>query len=61
MIEAGKKKTMRFHRGRYLRFSMSIAMMRVTHDRGDLIGGKPGNRIPQFKKNKQKQTHVRLT
>ena len=59
MTEADKKQ-MRFHRGRYLRFSMSIAMSRLTHDGGNLIGGKPGNRIPQFKK-ANKNKHVRLT
>lgn len=40
-------------------FSKSIAMLRSTHVGANLIGGKPGNRIPQFKKTKQK--HTKLT
>lgn len=39
-------------------FAKSIAMLQLTHDGGNLIGGKPGNRIPQFEKTKK---HIRVT
>lgn len=52
---------MRFHRGRCLRLSKSIAMLRLTHDHGNLIGGKPGNRIPQFKQtNEQNKINLNI-
>lgn len=39
----------------------SIAMLQPTRDLGNLIGGKPGSRIPQFyKKKKNPNKHVRL-
>lgn len=61
MAEAVKKQTANEVSQRVVpTFSNSIAMLRLTHNGCNLIGGKPDNRIPQFKK-KSKTKHIRLT
>ena len=32
----------------------------MDNDGGDLLGGKPGNRVPQFKKQKNKTRNINL-